>query len=428
MRRCAVVVALTLLVVSCAGVTVHDGAASTSTSLAPSTTLITTTAPTPTSAGQASTIPLGPPVAWLAPSGVPLAVIALRGETVEVLTPCGEAATLSEGEPIYDVDVIIDPGHGGPVDTGAVAPTGLAEKEINLRVGLATARTLTEKGIATMLTRIADYPMPIGIRSDYSDMTGARALVSIHHNAPVAPASDIPGIEIFVQQDSTESMRLGGLLYDATMAALEHFDVDWDRAPDAGVMTVLNPEGLDAYGMVRRPDAPSALLELGYIANRAEAELYEHPDYVDAASQSIAIAVDSFLNSAETGASLVGGRVFRPNRGVGADQCVEPDLENPLYPDVIEASVTGGPASRSFTVTMGSPYDSAERYADAFRIVGDDGRVYGIRELIHDHTTEQPFTRSLGGVVIPGSVQTVTIEGRDLVYGWGGGTVELVLR
>ena len=58
------------------------------------------------------------------------------------------------------------------------------------------------------------------------------------------------------------------------------FDVEWHRAPDAGVMTVLNTDGEDAYGMVRLPDAPSALVELGYIANPAEAELYEDPAYV----------------------------------------------------------------------------------------------------------------------------------------------------
>ncbi len=39
----------------------------------------------------------------------------------------------------------------------------------------------------------------------------------------------------------------------------------------------------------------------------------------------------------------------------------------------------------------------------------------------------QPFTASVAGVEIPDTVNRVTIEGRDLVYGWGGGTVEVPL-
>jgi len=75
-----------------------------------------------------------------------------------------------------------------------------------------------------------------------------------------------------------------------------------------------------------------------------------------------------------------------------------------------------------FDVTVSSPYDTPERYADAWRIVAPDGTELGVRELTHDHAGEQPFARSLAGVVIPVDVTTVTVEGRDLVNGWGGGT------
>ncbi len=382
---------------------------------------------TPATATTTTTAPPGPPVGWIAPSGVPLAVTSVDGDTVEVLTPCGNPETLTEGTPIYEVDVVIDPGHGGPVDTGAVAPTGMAEKEINLRVGLSVQEMLAERGIDAVLTRVGDYPITIRTRSAYSDLMGADALVSIHHNAPRAPASDLPGVEIFVQDQTPESARLGGLIYDEAMAALSQFDVDWDRAPDAGVMTVLNRNGDDAYGMVRLPRAPSALVELGYIANRAEADLFADPDYVTAAAAAVTAAVETFLTSDEPGSPLVDGRTFSPARGVGRDQCIEPDLEGNLYPDVIEASVTRDGAAYDFSVTMSSPYDSPQRYADGLRVTGDDGVVYGVRELVHDHANEQPFTRGLEDVQIPSTVRSVTIQGRDQVYGWGGDTVEVEL-
>ena len=99
------------------------------------------------------------------------------------------------------------------------------------------------------------------------------------------------------------------------------------------------------------------------------------------------------------------------------------------FPDVLAAQATpeGNDAWR-FDVTLSSPYDSAARYADAWRVVGPDGTEYGIRVLTHDHASEQPFTRSQSGIVIPADVDTVTVEGRDQANGWGGGTLEVRLR
>ena len=99
-----------------------------------------------------------------------------------------------------------------------------------------------------------------------------------------------------------------------------------------------------------------------------------------------------------------------------------------LFPDVVGAGATqSGDGTWTFDVTLSSPYDSPERYADAWRVVGPDGTVYGERILAHDHANEQPFTRSQSGIVIPAGVQTVLIEGRDQVNGWGGGTFSFTL-
>ena len=98
-----------------------------------------------------------------------------------------------------------------------------------------------------------------------------------------------------------------------------------------------------------------------------------------------------------------------------------------LYPDVVDAVAESTDGEWRFDVTLSSPYDTPERYADAWRVVGPDGAVFGVRELAHDHQNEQPFTRSLSGVEIPVGVTTVTIEGRDQLNGWGGATLTLDL-
>ena len=98
-----------------------------------------------------------------------------------------------------------------------------------------------------------------------------------------------------------------------------------------------------------------------------------------------------------------------------------------MFPDVIGATAVQEGTTWTFSATLSSPYDTPERYADAWRVVGPDGTVLGERILNHDHATEQPFTRSESGIEIPDDVATVTIEGRDLQFGYGGDTFELTL-
>jgi hypothetical protein len=98
------------------------------------------------------------------------------------------------------------------------------------------------------------------------------------------------------------------------------------------------------------------------------------------------------------------------------------------FPDVIGVKLTTT-SDRVYDVdaTLSSPYDTPERYADAFRVITQDGKVLGIRELTHDHQTEQPFTRSLGEVGIQAGIDVVIVEGRDQMNGWGGQRWEIAV-
>lgn len=101
------------------------------------------------------------------------------------------------------------------------------------------------------------------------------------------------------------------------------------------------------------------------------------------------------------------------------------------HPDVVGVElepVDGAPRGWDVSVTLCSLYDTPDRYADAWRVSTPDGEVLGVRELLHDHATEQPFTRSLGDPVeVPPDVSTLVVEGRDLANGWGGATLEVEL-
>jgi N-acetylmuramoyl-L-alanine amidase len=266
--------------------------------------------------------------ALITPSGVIVSVIEKGATGYIVRTPCGGTATIGNGDPVGPVRVVLDPGHGGEIDTGAVGSNGLREADINLTVARALEQELLERGISTVLTRTDDYAVRIGTRAQLADDLDADILVSIHHNAPTPGPSITPGTEIFIQSDSERSRRLGGLIWEHVVEGLSGFDgVDWTAAPDAGVVRVLNPEGEDAYGMVRLPETVSVLAELAYISNSSEAEMLASPGYPQVASESLADAIETYFAENDLGAGYVlEPRVFRPQRGISEDNCVDPEL------------------------------------------------------------------------------------------------------
>lgn len=98
------------------------------------------------------------------------------------------------------------------------------------------------------------------------------------------------------------------------------------------------------------------------------------------------------------------------------------------FPDVLSAEVRARGSDRfDFDVTISSPYDTPQRYADAFRVSSPDGRVFGERVLLHDHAAEQPFTRDLHGVVVPPGIRRVVIQARDRTHGYGGRSIDVQL-
>lgn len=99
------------------------------------------------------------------------------------------------------------------------------------------------------------------------------------------------------------------------------------------------------------------------------------------------------------------------------------------HPDVVAVKVRAtGKDTFDFDVTLSSPYDTPQRYADAFRVSTLEGKQLGERVLLHDHQTEQPFTRDLYGVKIPADVKKVRVQGRDQKYGYGGKTMDVSLH
>jgi hypothetical protein len=109
-----------------------------------------------------------------------------------------------------------------------------------------------------------------------------------------------------------------------------------------------------------------------------------------------------------------------------ASPAPEPTSGADRFPDILEVELRPlGERIYDVVVTVSSPYDTSQRYADGWRVLDPQGNVIGSHTLLHDHAGEQPFTRTQPGLHIPVDVDEITVEGRDQVNGFGGLTVTI---
>ena len=195
--------------------------------------------------------------------------------------------------------VVVDPGHGG-VDSGAVGPDGLLEKNVTLKVAL-IVKALLEKnlGVNVAITRNGDYYVSLEERTAMANNLGADLFVSIHANA--APRGGW-GFETYFlsAQASDDEARLTalmenypqeyeGMLGDISPKTLNDLEgILWDLTQtehlresellatfiqDSLATTLKNPNrGVKQapFFVLAGATMPAVLVEIGFISNRSE--------------------------------------------------------------------------------------------------------------------------------------------------------------
>ena len=104
--------------------------------------------------------------------------------------------------------------------------------------------------------------------------------------------------------------------------------------------------------------------------------------------------------------------------------CLFPFAAFADHPVIEAASVQGD----RVTVTLSHPDTGWDDYADGWEVLDAEGNSLGVRTLFHPHVEEQPFTRSLSGVEIPGGAEVIYIRARTNVDGWSDELFELRLN
>ncbi|MEM8902444.1 MAG: N-acetylmuramoyl-L-alanine amidase [Actinomycetota bacterium] len=334
-RRSAALASLALLATACSVLDTTDDAPPTTISDAAAPTSTTTpvlpaaAAPTATTM-PTTTVPLGPPRALVTPTGV---VVPVRGGGPGawiVGTPCHGEATVADGGPIHGVTVLIDPGHGGDDEPGAVGAGGLQEADLNLDVAWRLSAALAERGIDSLLTRPADYRIAVIARAELATVIQPEVFVSVHHNGGETVPREAPGVEVFHQSTSDGSRRLGGLVFEELMAAFEPLEADWVGGPLHGVSYRLNRDDEDLYGVLRRPvGVDTVLTEAMYLTNPSEEDLLDDPAVLDLEAEALATAIERFLTTDDPGTGFIDPTTFRGDLGSGGGTvgCEDPPLE-----------------------------------------------------------------------------------------------------
>jgi N-acetylmuramoyl-L-alanine amidase len=208
-------------------------------------------------------------------------VVVLKRKTAYSVSPEGSPTVtieIPETVALTGHVVAIDAGHGG-LDTGAIGPTGLLEKEVVLDVAMRVRELLVRSGVRVVMTREADTTVALADRPRIARQQGVTAFVSIHANASTRPA--VNGSETYfltaqslplAQTIQEELSRVAGLIGRGTRTA--------------------------NFLVLRESEVPAVLVEVAYISNVDEEVKLRQNAFRQKLADAVARGIQRYLTTA----------------------------------------------------------------------------------------------------------------------------------
>lgn len=230
--------------------------------------------------------------------------------------------------------VVIDPGHGG-IDEGTRAKSGETEKSIVL----AFAKKLRGQLESThqyrvLMTRSDDSYISLGDRVRFARANKAALFISIHADALPHHEGDAQGATIYTLSDTASDAEaahladeenradviagvdltaepddVAGILIDLAQRETHVFSTQFARTLEGELKAVarLHKRPLKSAGfrVLKAPDVPSVLIELGYVSNRDDLHAMTSPDWQKRAAGAITHAVNTYFLTRLAGAEPV---------------------------------------------------------------------------------------------------------------------------
>ena len=252
----------------------------------------------------------------------PASAIALQ--TPAPPRPAASEPAMSQQKLDRLIVIALDPGHGGE-DPGAIGPSGLKEKDVVLAIALQLRDRLNANPrIRVMLTRDADFFVPLHERVRKARRVQADLFVSIHADAFMTPKAR--GASVFALSSGGASSAAARWMAQRENAADLVGGVNTPSVKDAGVLRAmldmstsaqikdslkLGGEVLGQIGRVGRlhkreveqagfavlkaPDVPSILVETAFISNPEEEAKLRDPDYQRQLVQALASGIARYF-------------------------------------------------------------------------------------------------------------------------------------
>jgi N-acetylmuramoyl-L-alanine amidase len=227
--------------------------------------------------------------------------------------------------------IVLDPGHGG-IDTGTKGPSGQMEKDIVLDFAKRLKEKIETAGkYRVLLTRSDDTFVPLAERVRFAREAGAALFISIHADSLPHREGDAQGATVYTlsetatdpaaarlaEQENRADVIAGvdlkdqpddvaGILIDLAQRETKTFSVQFaDKLVGIMKRTIrLHKEPIKSAGfrVLRAPDVPSVLVELGYVSNKEDLQSLLSEGWRDHTADAMASAIDGYFSAHLAGA------------------------------------------------------------------------------------------------------------------------------
>ncbi len=217
--------------------------------------------------------------------------------------------------------ITIDPGHGG-IDPGAVRKN-IREKDLTLKASLELSKILKSMGYNIYLTRKKDIFIPLHLRRKKAKLNNSDLFISIHvdsvgkkstRGTSIYTLSDKASDKVTAQLAERENKAdlIAGINLDTVDNEVASILLDLKRrdtknssalfaekyvevARKRGHRLLKRPHRHAGFAVLKSPDIPSVLIELGFLSNNRDIKLLTNKKSLDRLLKTLARSIDIYV-------------------------------------------------------------------------------------------------------------------------------------